>query len=227
MNIASHRDDLVLAQETCVELRAGNNEAILGIYNKYQPLFLGYTRKRTHFLESDKAISIIDDFWVELLNAKAICDFKGLSSLKTYLFKILNFRIVDNIRRAGRKTAYQNNISSKDNEIDDFGCDDVSPEKDVMDKEKIRLIHESLLMLTESSPTDAFLVKLHLEGLGYQHMAERSLGNQSYTDKELKKKTNAIKKQFTRKNTGSLAKFKSCLERVMAQNQLIHKDLLN
>jgi hypothetical protein len=42
-----------------------------------------------------------------------------------------------------------------------------------MDKEKIRLVHETLLMLTDSSPTDAYLVKMHLEGMSYQQMAEK------------------------------------------------------
>jgi hypothetical protein len=87
MNIPVHQNDLILAQETFEELRSGNNEAILGIYNKYQPLFIGYTRRRIQRYDSDRATLILDDFWVELLNARAICDFKGLSSLKTYLFK--------------------------------------------------------------------------------------------------------------------------------------------
>jgi RNA polymerase sigma-70 factor (ECF subfamily) len=96
-----------------------------------------------------------------------------------------------------------------------------------MHKQKIRLIHETLLMLAETSPSDAFLVKMHLEGLEYKQMAERDLGNKPYSQRELKKKTNAIKKQFTRKSTGSLAKFKSCLKRIMAKNKLFQDDILN
>jgi RNA polymerase sigma-70 factor (ECF subfamily) len=99
MNTADHQKDLTLAQETCDELRSGNNEAILPIYNKYQRFFLGYTRRRIRAFDDHRATSILDDFWVELLNAKAICKFLGLSSLKTYLFKILNCRIIDNVRR--------------------------------------------------------------------------------------------------------------------------------
>ena len=228
MDIVNHQTDLALAQETCAELRSGNNEAILPVYQKYHPLFMGYTRRRIRsFSDDSKTISILDDFWVELLNAKAICDFKGISSLKTYLFKILNFRIIDDVRRKKRQGAYINNISSDDKDIDGFGSDDVSPEKDLMEKEKIRLVHETLLMLTDSSPTDAYLVKMHMEGLSYQEMAEKLLGNKPKSDKELKKKTDAVKKQFTRKTSGSMAKFKSCLERTLQKNQLIHKDLLN
>ncbi len=61
--------------------------------------------------------------------------------------------------------------------------------KDLMHKQKIRLIHETLLMLIDASPSDAFLVKMHLEGLEYKQMAERDLGNKPYSQRELKKKT--------------------------------------
>ena len=194
MNITTHQADLALAQEACLELRAGNNEAILPVYQKYHPLFMGYTRRRIcAFSDDSRTISILDDFWVELLNAKAICDFKGISSLKTYLFRILNFRIIDDVRREKRQGAYSNNISNGDKDIDAFGDDDVSPEQDLMDKEKIRLIHETLLMLTDSSPTDAYLVKMHLEGMSYQQMAEKMLGNKPKSDKELKKKPTQLK----------------------------------
>jgi len=77
MSMDDHKQDLILAQETCEELRSGNNEAILGIYNKFHPFFFGYTRKRINSPDTSKATAILDDFWVELLNAKAICDFKG------------------------------------------------------------------------------------------------------------------------------------------------------
>jgi len=226
MNKGNHSDDLILAQETCIELRAGNNEAILSVYNKYQPFFVGFTRRRLHSFGEDKATSVLTDFWVEMLNAKAICGFQGLSSLKTYLFKILNFRIVDKMRRANRKYSY-NNIRDNDQDIDEFGADDVSPEKDLIHREKIRLIHETLLIMAKTSVSDANLVKMHLEGLNYQQMAERELSSKTYAPKELKKRTDAIKKQFTRKISGSLAKFKGCLEHVMRKNQLIYEDLFN
>ena len=228
MNILKNHDDVALAQETCTELRAGNNDAILPVYHKYHPIFMGYARRRIKdFNDDSRATSIVDDFWVELLNAKAICDFKGISSLKTYLFKILNFRIIDNVRRAGRQNAYASNISGGDNDIDGVGDDGVSPEKDLMAKEKVRLVHETLLMLTDSSPTDAYLMKMHMEGMSYQEMAEKLIGNKPKSDRELKKKTDAVKKQFTRKTSGSMAKFKSCLERIMTKNQLAYGDLLN
>ena len=53
-------------------------------------------------------------------------------------------------------------------------------------------------MLTDNSPGDAYLVKMHLEGLDYSQMAARSLAGKGSDQKELDRKINAIKKQFTR-----------------------------
>lgn len=216
-----------MAREVCDELRLGNNDAILGIYNKYHPFFLAFTTKRIPFFDKDRALSILNDFWVELLNAKAICDFEGLASLKTYLFKILNFRILDNVRRGNRQSAYGMNVSDKEHEIDGFEAEDKSPEQDLIQKEKRKLIHESLLMLSESAPTDAYLVKMHLEGLNYTQMAERMLGGRGSDQKQIDKKVGALKKQFTRDTSGSLAKFRGCLDKVMRKNNLVEADLLN
>jgi len=82
MNAGNHETDLILAQELCAELRSGNGEAIRKIYSDYHPLFLGYTRRRLHSTDLDSAISVLSDFWVDLLNAKAICDYKGLAFSK-------------------------------------------------------------------------------------------------------------------------------------------------
>ncbi len=222
-----HLQDLQLAQETCDELRSGNNEAILDIYNQYHPFFLNYTRKKLSFADKEKAVSILDDFWVELLNAAAICSFKGLSSLKNYLFKILNFRIVDNLRKNACQNSDSKNICAKDYDMDSFGSEDLSPEKDLLHKERIRLIHESLMLLADKSPEDAYLVKMYLEGLNYRQMAQKQLGNTNYTETDLDKKVNAVKKRFTRKDTGSLARFKSYLEHCMTKNRLAFADILN
>lgn len=219
--------DLELAQKACAELISGNNEAILPIYKQYHPFLFAFTRRRVGSNDPQSALSILNDFWVELLNSEAICAFKGLASLKTYLFSILKFRIIDNMRREHRQGAYHKNISEKDHELDNFESEDESPEKAVMHKEKIRLVHESLLMLSKTSPTDAYLVKMHLEGMSYDQMSEKLLAGQDWTQGEMEKKINAVKKQFTRSGTGSLDKFKACLDRVMKKNNLMHHDILN
>ena len=229
MNIVKNPEDLALAQEACEELRSGNNEGILPVYRKYQLMFKKITYKRLNdFATENRVLSILDDFWTGLLNAKAICGFGGMASLKTYLVKILYNKIVDHQRQQIRKYEKDKNTISQDvYDFDRLEADDISPEKDLMAKEKVRLVHETLLMMTDSSPKDADLMRMHMEGLSYQEMAEKLLGEKPKSDKELKKKTDAVKKQFTRKTSGSMAKFKSCLERIMSKNQLAYGDLVN
>jgi hypothetical protein len=66
---------------------------------------------------------------------------------------------------------------------------------------------------------------MNLEGLSYEQMAQRELNGVKDAD-ELKRRIDAIKKQFTRKETGSMAKFRSVLDNYLDKNDLNHKDLL-
>ena len=68
---------------------------------------------------------------------------------------------------------------------------------------------------------------MHFEDLSYEEMAKREFRGIKITTRKLKKKTDAIKKQFTRDKTGSMAKFKSILNRCLENNSLKFRDLLN
>ena len=68
---------------------------------------------------------------------------------------------------------------------------------------------------------------MNLEGLSYEQMARRELSGRRADPDELKRRIDAIKKQFTRKETGSMAKFRSVLNRHLNTNSLDYYDLLN
>ena len=68
---------------------------------------------------------------------------------------------------------------------------------------------------------------MYLNGLSYEKMAEQELNEQQPETGQTKKKIAAIKKQFTRPQTGSLAKFKSVLERRIQRHEWDCRDLLN
>jgi len=87
----SYKEDVLLAQRVCDELRSDNKNAILGLYNVYHLFFLEFTKRRLYSPGPDKAQTILTNFWVELLNAKAICDYEGRASLRNYLLKILKW----------------------------------------------------------------------------------------------------------------------------------------
>jgi RNA polymerase sigma-70 factor (ECF subfamily) len=68
---------------------------------------------------------------------------------------------------------------------------------------------------------------MYLNGLSYEKMAEQELNEQQPGTGQIYKKIDAIKKQFTRPQTGSLAKFKSALVKRIHQHEWDCRDLLN
>jgi RNA polymerase sigma factor (sigma-70 family) len=223
----NYKQDLLLAQRVCDELLSDNKNAILGIYNIYHLFFLEFTKRRLYSPEPDKVQTILTNFWVELLNARAICDYEGRASLRNYLLKILKWRIIDSIRKNGRRKGFTDSSDDEENPVEKIDDNSPSPKQNLLQKERQKIIHSVLMMLSMESPKDALLVKMHLDDLTYREMAEQELSGMNYNEAELNKKTNAIKKQFTRTGTGSLDKFKNCLERYMKKHELNYEDMFN
>ncbi|MBI9074704.1 MAG: sigma-70 family RNA polymerase sigma factor [Desulfatibacillum sp.] len=215
--------DLDLAQRVCRELANGNNQAILEVYSLYQSLFLGFALRRLYDASQDRANRLLSEFWLELLNGRAICSYAGKASLSTFLLVILNRRIMDHnaktIKNRGRFVPMPDPDQTPDFQE--------SPEDTLIRRHQKKVLARTLSSLENVSPRDAKLVRMHLEGLSYEQMAGRELGGVSRDALELQKKTNAIKKQFTRPGTGSLAKFKVLLSRAMEKYGLSPSDLLD
>jgi RNA polymerase sigma-70 factor (ECF subfamily) len=227
MESDQNHTDYDLGQKICRELRSGNRSAILELYNRYGLFFTAFTRNRLFEGDPHAVENVLSNFWLELLNARAICKFNGSASLRTYLTVILNRRIID----ANRKFERERNSTpiTKENESvsDGHNHDQQTPENEVIIKEQQRLIQKALVQLSDISPRDASLIRMHLEGLSYEQMAKRELNGDKADPDELKRKVDAIKKQFTRKESGSMAKFRSVLSRYLDANGLDYKDILN
>ena len=103
----------------------------------------------------------------------------------------------------------------------------IQPADKLIRKEQQKLIHDALLQLAVISPRDASLIRMHLAGMTYEEMAAKELhANEKHIIK-IKKKTDAIKKQFSRDKTGTMAKFRGVLIRCLEKNALCYKDLFN
>jgi RNA polymerase sigma-70 factor (ECF subfamily) len=218
-------EDISLAKEICDELHSENKEAILNLYNIYQPFFLGVARRRLYSSDPHNVETLLSNFWIERLNGRAICNYKGEASLRHYLLMILKRQIVDNNRKNIRQKEINRDVSEWRDEIQTVNGGPSSPEQVLIQKEKQKIIHEALLMLSEASPRDAHLVRMNLDGLNFREMAKREMSAIKYDKAELDKKTNAIKKQFVRPRTGSREKFRVCLERCMKKNKLKQEDM--
>ncbi len=227
MEIQKQKIDFILAQKICKELRAGNTEALSELYHKYHLFFSNFARQR-FFADRDYPVDhVLSDFWVELLNAKAICGYEGKASLRTYLTLILSRRIIDANRKIIREKASNAGLQDQGRAIPDNETRQPSPENDLLKKELQTLMYEALLQLAQISARDASLIRMHLEGMTYEDMARKELKGKKISPKKLKKKTDAIKKQFTRNKTGSLNKFKKVLSKCLENNALSFRDLLN
>ncbi|MGD9080011.1 MAG: sigma-70 family RNA polymerase sigma factor [Desulfobacterales bacterium] len=217
--------DYDLGQKICRELRSGNSSAILELYHKYGRFLAAFTRYRLFDDDPHGVENVLSNFWLELINARAICKYNGRASLRTYLTVILNRRIIDANRKFERNRNSSPLKTKNENSEDDLHYDQQTPEKQLIIKEQHRLIQKALLKLSDTCPRDANLIRMNLEGLSYEQMAQRELNGVKDAD-ELKRRIDAIKKQFTRKETGSMAKFRSVLDNYLDKNDLNHKDLL-
>lgn len=228
-------EDIETAKRLCQELKAGSLGGIEEIYLPYHNLFLNFARKRLY--NPDSAEDVVQSFWMELLNSKAICNYKGENnaSLRTYLLNILIWRIIDENRKIEKER-----ISSPP--LDESNADIAihldsslhkTPMNRILEEERegnvYKLINESLLLLSEDHPKDGRYIKMHfLEGLSYEEMAIRDITafHNILSAMELKRKTDAIKKQVTRPRTGSKARFRVILERLMKLNKLSYDDII-
>ncbi|MBT5988757.1 sigma-70 family RNA polymerase sigma factor [bacterium] len=215
--------DFRLAKKICKELLAKNKNAIIELYNRYQQMFFLFIGRLIHNKKKENIEDVLNKFWLELLNAKAICSYEGRASLKTYLLKILKQRIIDDnlsFKRSNKNN--EKNLKCVLNNEEYIQ----SQENDLIQKDRLRLLQETILMLELNSPHDADLIRMYMDGLNYRQMAEKKLNDQKKDEDKLIKLTNSIKKQFTRKK-GTMANFKKHLNRCLRKHKLDYTDILN
>jgi len=166
-----HKEDYSLAQKICKHLKACRNDAILELYHDHHRFFLAFTRLRLFNPEHDQIEAVVSNFWMELLNGKAICSYQGKASLRTYLLTILNRRIIDANRRFQRELKYTEIAEEQNIDASNMPEDQRSAEDYVLQKERRKLIHDALIQLSETSPRDAKLIHMRLNGLSYKNIA--------------------------------------------------------
>ncbi len=217
-------EDHSLAESICEALLAGNLQPLEELVVSYQKLFLPFARRR--LFQPQDVEDVLQNFWEELMNGKAICRYaqqtESQVSLRSFCLGILNRRIIDRNRQISR----ERKRFTRDNPT--ANNPDASPEEllaqSVSDNVVRRLVHATLIKLAEHSPQDVELLRWHLAGLNYEDMAKRLLGPGQTASTNLKKKINAIKKQFTRESSGSLARFKAVLQELMQAQGLSYDD---
>ena len=135
--------------------------------------------------------------------------------------------IQENKRRPGDQVPQEKNFRPE-RALTEFIKLPKSPE-DLAVKGQVQDLQAEIILsaverLARIRPKDAQLIWFRMQGLSYEEIARRfgAIG-----EKEIKKKTNALKKQFTRAGTGSSARFGIILERVIKDKGFALKDLLD
>ncbi len=208
--------DIAIAKRICQGLRSGEKECLGELVTAYNEFFSNFARRR--LLKSDLLEDVLQSFWEEMLNGRTICTYaqgsQNTATLQTYLMGVLHRRVID----ANRKTSRYEEIHRTGENLPETPDQAPTPHHVVAgltsNNLARRLLHQALLKLSEESPQDAILVRMHLEGLDHRQMATR-----------IGKRVEAVKKQFTRETTGSLAKFKRALKHLMQAQGLTYEDL--
>ena len=216
--------DTLLAQKICEALLAGDRHPLEEMVSSYQKLFLPFARRR--LFQPQDVEDVLQSFWEELMNGRAICRYAQQAdqeiSLRSYCLGILFRRIIDRNRQFSkerqRRTAGNpqaaNPGDSPEHLLAQSASDDLAR----------NLVHAALIRLAERSPRDVELLRWHLAEMSYEDMARQLLGPSQVETADLHKKINAIKKQFTRDKSGSLARFKAVLLELMQQRGLSYED---
>ena len=203
--------EVALAKKVCEGLRSVETECLGELVTAHNDFFHNFARRR--LFRPDIVEDVVQSFWKEMVNGQAICAYalgsENTATLRTYLVGVLYRRVID----ANRKTSKDGEIHQEEENLQYRPDQAPTPHNGLTRSSSQhlaqRLVHQALLRLSEHSPQDASLVRMHLEGLDYSQMAAR-----------LGKSRDAVKKQFSREPTGSLAKFKKALMQLMQADGL-------
>lgn len=218
MTDKKYKEDCEFAEKICAALRNGQRKKIEEVYDRFQLKFISFAKKRLYcFGAYEYAESVVNKYWLELMNGKYICRYQGKGSLEKYLRRRLNDRIKNKIiqlMKAPKEPLPQPPRESLE-------------DKYISEQIKHRIIYASLLALKEESPRDAYYIQMYLEGMTYEEMARHELAHENPDEAKIRKKTRAIKVQFTRKKTGSRVRYKKILERKMDEYRIDKKGVLS
>lgn len=202
--------DIELAKKICEELCNNNNSAIKELITKYHKNFIGFTRKKLYNLNEYE--DVVNAFWTEAIDKKLLCNYKGKSSLKTYLQNALYNRIKDANRVSKRVQT------------------DPLPENTIESNAVIKkIVRKAIFLLSKDNPIDAEYIWMHyFHGLSYEEMAERLLKAEGLTPENVRIKAASLSKQMTRKEkTGSQEKFKTIFLKCMQEEGISLEDILS
>lgn len=221
LNILSNKlqQDLEFARRICDELKSGNQDAVKELYI-YRPPLLSIARRKLYDISTVDAV--MNAFWNEISTKKAICKYtaKNNASLKTYFISILTYKIIDENIKHEKHTKTTDSLSENEHHLNKLPADEHIPDKTIIDKENQELIQEivreSVIEMSEKFSKDAQMMEMQLDGLKHEEMAQR-----------LGMTPEAVRKQFTRPQTGTLVRFEKTVRKVLNRRGLSYEEIFS
>ena len=178
---------------------------------------------------------LMQEFWLDkILKEKAVCSYqkRNGASLKTFFFKVMRNLIMNSGRKIETRKKKLVEKGSNHHDIPDpvsireeeilFHIDDPDLSNDTCQQQlNHKFVCIALERLSVRRPRDAKLIFWRMEeNLTYLQMAQRELSVESIPldDEALKKKENAIRKQYTREKSGSQVRFAQIYRRILNEN---------
>lgn len=140
--------------------RLGDDDAFGEVVDRYGPGMLRYARRLVNGSDAD-AGEVVQEAFISAW--KSLDSFRGESSLKTWLFRLVHRRAVDLLRHR-RPTPIDDELLSRVVRV----ADD-NPLQDVLDSELLEALQEALDELPWNQRS-AWLLR-EVEGLGYDEIA--------------------------------------------------------
>ena len=140
--------------------RLGDDDAFGEVVDRYGPGMLRYARRLVNGSDAD-AGEVVQEAFISAW--KSLDSFRGESSLKTWLFRLVHRRAVDLLRHR-RPTPLDDELLSRVVRV----ADD-NPLQDVLDSELLEALQEALDELPWNQRS-AWLLR-EVEGLGYDEIA--------------------------------------------------------
>ena len=141
--------------------RLGDDEAFGELVDRYGPGMLRYARRLVNGSDAD-AGEVVQEAFISAW--KGLDSFRGESSLKTWLFRLVHRRAVDLLRHR-RPTPIDDDLLSR---VVDRADD--NPLQDVLDSELLEALQQALDELPWNQRS-AWLLR-EVEGLGYDEIAQ-------------------------------------------------------
>ena len=226
--------DLELARKICEALGRGETYVVVELIDLYEGalvrvaryhLLSHYSEYLTTFQESERpgqiqikrvCEDILQDFWVNIvIEQKIVCIYEARNgaSLKTFLGRILSYYISTKYNMLKNRAEYPHEQKTVDNdEYLSFSEEQLDLEMDDARQQKLIewYVNLTLKQLSEYEtpprPVDACLLYYRMHGISFIQIA-KEFGGDPNDKKATESKAAALRKQYTREKTGSMARF--------------------